>query len=126
MLCRHRAGQLPIRAGTQGVPPAAMQQTPALRHPSLVRFESALVSLGPGVLSTTPSTRQKPRRSLALPWPSLAQNHLENVANPHLLRRRAAHAQPTPARLLGPSVSSPKTSVNNSHEKDIYSTENFF
>src|SRR5207247_665366 len=37
----------------------------------------------------------------ALPGPALVENHQQNVADPHLLRRRTAPAQPTRPRLLG-------------------------
>src|SRR5687767_431238 len=102
MLRRHRACQLSIRPGTQSLSTPPVQQTPALCHPSLVRLESPLVPLGASVLPATPPARQEPRRGLALPWTSLAQDHLEDVANPNLIRRRVARPQPTPTRLLGP------------------------
>src|SRR5450432_1282111 len=60
------------------------------------------------------SSRQRPEPCLrpALPRPALAQNPLENVADPLSLQRSAPHPQPDQTRLLGPSVQTRLTTSN--------------
>src|SRR3972149_725567 len=58
--------------------------------------------LGEGLLPGASPERAVARLCVALPGAALAEDPLEDVANPHALRRGAAYPQPDATRLLAP------------------------
>ena len=101
MLCGDGSGQLPERQGLQGTVPAWLQQTAAPDGPSLGRPEPAGLPLGPGVLREEAGRGQELRLCPALPCPALAQDPMEDVADPDAVRRGVASAESGKAWKLG-------------------------
>lgn len=86
-------------------------------HVSLRRQEPGTVGVGRSILCGASSTRQKPCPVPALPGPTLAENHLENVADLDPLQSRLPPEKPDRPRLVGPPTQ-PPTGLN-SHANKI-------
>ena len=126
--CRHRAGHDPIRADPQTPPAPRLRSGPAQHGPSMGRPQPQEMRVGASLLPSPPCQRPEPCLRAALPRAALAQNPLENVADPHPLRRGSPHQKSNPTRLLDPPTQAllnlQKTHANNSAKKTICSTEN--
>jgi hypothetical protein len=80
------------------------------------------------LLSGAGQAGQDPRPDAALPRPALAEDHLENVADPNLLRPGSARPQPDRPRLLGPqfpTLNQPKTMTKKSSKKSLETYRTF-
>src|SRR5688500_2340622 len=101
MFGRHRARELPERTNPPRELAPRLQHSPAPRRAPVGGGQPGHERLGAHLLSGPPGARPKPRLRAALPGPALAENIVEDVANPHALRRPVTHTQPTETRLVG-------------------------